>query len=197
MKDILKKWWFWTIIVLAIIIVVLILIVVLNAIKANSEIERLESSKINLQEENNKIQKLYKELTEKISELQKEEEQEEINNKIEELKQEQEQLEKSIADKNDEKQNLEKELDKLNGDIIVVKGETRSYPAGKLVAGKDFDTGRYKIFGGNANFIVYSRYGELRVNTILGEYGVEEYVYTFENGDEVDAHSAFQMQPIE
>lgn len=193
MKDIFKKWWFWTIIVLIVIVVILIMFILLNAIK----VKELEGSKNLIQEENNKIQKQFKELTDRISELQKEEEQEEINNKIEQLKKEQEQLEKSIADKNNEKQNLEKELDKLNGDILVAKGETRSYPAGKLVAGKDFDTGRYKIFGGNANFIVYSRYGELRVNTILGEYGVEEYVYTFENGDEVDAHSAFQMQPIE
>lgn len=193
MKDILKRWWSWTIIVLIVIVVILIMFILLNAIK----VKELEGSKNLIREENNKIQKQFKELTDRISELQKEEEQEKINNKIEELKQEQEQLEKSIADKNEEKQNLEKELDKLNGDIIVAKGETRSYPAGKLVAGKDFDTGRYKIFGGNANFIVYSRYGELRVNTILGEYGVEEYVYTFENGDEVDAHSAFQMQPIE
>lgn len=193
MKDILKKWWFWTIIVLIAIVVILIMFILLNAIK----VKELEGSKNLIREENNKIQKQFKELTDRISELQKEEEQEKINNKIEELKQEQEQLEKNISDKNAEKQNLEKELDKLNGDIIVAKGETRSYPAGQLVAGKDFDTGRYKIFGGNANFIVYSRYGELQVNTILGEYGVEEYVYTFENGDEVDAHSAFQMQPIE
>lgn len=193
MKDILKKWWFWTIIVLIAIVVILIMFILLNAIK----VKELEGSKNLIREENNKIQKQFKELTDRISELQKEEEQEKINNKIEQLKQEQEQLEKNISDKNAEKQNLEKELDKLNGDIIVAKGETRSYPAGQLVAGKDFDVGRYKIFGGNANFIVYSRYGELRVNTILGEYGVEEYVYTFENGDEVDAHSAFQMQPIE
>ena len=48
-----------------------------------------------------------------------------------------------------------------------------------------------------SNFIVYSRWGDLEVNTILGDWGVEEYVYTFNEGDEVEAHSSFKMQPIE
>ena len=91
MKDILKKWWFWTIIVLIAIVVILIMFILLNAIK----VKELEGSKNLIREENNKIQKQFKELTDRISELQKEEEQEKINNKIEELKKEQEQLEKS------------------------------------------------------------------------------------------------------
>ena len=65
------------------------------------------------------------------------------------------------------------------------------------MAGEDFEVGRYKIYGGSSNFIVYSRYGDLEVNTILGDWGVEEYVYTFNNGDEIEAHSSFKMQPIQ
>ena len=85
----------------------------------------------------------------------------------------------------------------MNEDVITAKGKAKTYTAGQLVAGEDFEVGRYKIYGGNSNFIVYSRWGDLEVNTILGDWGVEEYVYTFNEGDEVEAHSSFKMQPIE
>ena len=124
-------------------------------------------------------------------------EQEKINSKIEELKNEQEELENDIKNKESEKTSLEKEIDKLNGDVITAKGKVKTYPAGQLTAGEDFEVGRYKIYGGSSNFVVYSRFGDLEVNTILGDWGVDEYVYTFNEGDKVEAHSSFKMQPIE
>lgn len=193
----LKKWWFWTIIVLSLVVVLLIGIVVLSSIGFNNLSDEKEQQLISLKEENNEIQKQYKSLTDQISELQKDEEQKTINDKIQKLKEEQKDLEEDISDKKTEKTSLEKELKKLNGDITISKGKARSYPAGQLVAGEDFDTGRYKIYGGSSNFIVYSRFGDLEVNTILGDWGVKEYVYTFNVGDEIEAHSSFKMQPIE
>lgn len=193
----LKKWWFWTIVLLAFLVAFLIGIIILSGIGFNNKIAEKEQQLINLKDENNSIQEQFMGLSEKISTLQKDEEQEKINNKIQELKSEQEELEEDIKDKKSEKSSLEKELDKLNGDIVTAKGKAKTYPAGQLVAGEDFEVGRYKIYGGSSNFVVYSRFGDLEVNTILGDWGVDEYVYTFNEGDEVEAHSSFKMQPIE
>lgn len=193
----LKKWWFWTIILLAFLVAFLIGIIILSRIGFNNKIAEQEQQLVNLKNENNSIQEQFMDLSKKISILQKDEEQEKIKNKIEELKSEQKELEENIKDKKSEKSSLEKEIDELNGDVITAKGKAKTYPAGQLVAGEDFEVGRYKIYGGSSNFIVYSRYGDLEVNTILGDWGVEEYVYTFNNGDEIEAHSSFKMQPIQ
>ena len=193
----LKKWWFWTIIGLVIFSVFLIAVIIITNINANSKIQEAEQIALNLKDENNKIQEQFKELTDKISTLQKDEEQQKINDKIQDLKEDQEELEEDINSKKSEKNSLEEEIERLNEDVITAKGKAKTYPAGQLVAGEDFEVGRYKIYGGNSNFIVYSRWGDLEVNTILGDWGVEEYVYTFNEGDEVEAHSSFKMQPIE
>ena len=193
----LKKWWLWTIIGLGILLIVLIVVLISTNVSSSLKIQKAEESALNLKNENNKVQKQFKELTDKIAVLQKDEEQEKINSKIEELKNEQKELETEISDKKSEKTSLEKDLEKLNGDIITARGKAKSYPAGQLVAGKDFETGRYKIYGGSSNFVVYSLLGELEVNIILGDWGVEEYVYTFNEGDEIEAGSSFKMQPIE
>lgn len=193
----LKKWWLWTIIGLGILLIVLIVVLISTNVSSSLKIQKAEESALNLKNENNKVQKQFKELTDKIAVLQKDEEQEKINSKIEELKNEQKELETEISDKKSEKTSLEKDLERLNGDIITARGKAKSYPAGQLVAGKDFETGRYKIYGGSSNFVVYSLLGELEVNIILGDWGVEEYVYTFNEGDEIEAGSSFKMQPIE
>lgn len=193
----LKKWWFWTIVGLIIFSVILIIAIVFININANNKLEAEEEISLSLKEENNKIQKEFLEMNNKISELQRDEEKKKINDEIDKLKKEQEELQEELQDKKSEKSSLEKELKKLNGDILIAKGKAKSYPAGQLVAGEDFDTGRYKIYGGSSNFVVYSRFGDLEVNTILGDWGVEEYIYTFNEGDEIEAQSSFKMQPIE
>ncbi|MHB1314190.1 MAG: hypothetical protein ACYCX2_01745 [Christensenellales bacterium] len=110
-----------------------------------------------------------------------------------------------IADLESEKINLEKTISQLEtqianlqADVVKLKGEPKSYPAGYLYAGKDFAVGRYKIYDGNSNFVVYSSDGRLRVNEILGDkYGVSDYICKFAAADEVKAGSAFKMVPIE
>ena len=100
-------------------------------------------------------------------------------------------LEKQISD-------AKAQLDKLNGDIIKATGSAKTYPAGYLTAGQDFPVGRYKIYGGSSNFIVYSSYGDLMVNIILGrQFGVSEYIYRFSSGDEVQSGSSFKMIPVQ
>lgn len=194
----LKKWWFWTIVGLSILCVLFLGIIILSTIGFNNLSEAKEEELVSLKAENNNVQKQYKELTDKISELQKESEQEEINNIIKKLKDNQKELQEDIKKKEAEKSSLEKELKKLNGDIAIAKGKAKTYPAGRLTAGEDFEVGRYKIYGGSSNFVVYSMFGDLEVNIILGgNYGVDEYLYEFSEGDEVRAESSFKMQPIE
>lgn len=193
----LKKWWFWTIVSLTILSIILIITIIFTNIAASNKLKAEERNSSTLKEDNNKIQKEVFEMNNKISELQRDEEKKKINEEIDKLKEEQKSLEEDIKDKKSEKTSLEKELKKLNGEILTSKGKAKTYPAGQLVAGEDFNTGRYKIYGGNSNFVVYSRYGELEVNIILGDWGVDEYVYTFKEGDEIEAQSSFKLQPIE
>ena len=82
--------------------------------------------------------------------------------------------------------------------LIVSFAYAVEIPPGMYTVGKDIPAGRYKIHGGSSNFFVYSSSGSLEVNIILGgRYGVEEYLYTFKSGDEVEARSSFKLTPIE
>lgn len=107
-------------------------------------------------------------------------------------------IQEEIKGLEDKKTSLQTELDGLNKEVIRVKGEGKTYPAGYLTVGDDIPPGRYKISGGSSNFFVHSSSGALQVNIILGgRYGVEEYLYTFKNGDKVQAESSFKLTPIE
>ena len=98
----------------------------------------------------------------------------------------------------EKKQTLNSEIEQLNGEAIKIKGTPKTYPAGHLTAGTDIPVGRYKIYGGNSNFIVYSSAGKLEVNIILGEsFGVNEYIYTFKSGDKIEANSSFKLVEVE
>lgn len=108
-------------------------------------------------------------------------------------------LDKKKSDLEDQVEGLESQIVKLKADVITVAGSPKTYPAGYLTAGTDFEVGRYKIYGGSSNFIVYSSDGRLRVNIILGSraHTVSEYIYTFSRGDDVQANSSFRMVPVE
>jgi outer membrane murein-binding lipoprotein Lpp len=107
-------------------------------------------------------------------------------------------LEKVKSKLEQEVAKLESKIDELNADVIKIAGKAKTYPAGYFTAGKDFPVGRYKIYGGSSNFFVRSTSGRSRVNIILGgRYGVDEYIYTFSEGEEVQAESSFKMVPVE
>lgn len=198
MEKLIKKWWFWTIIGLAVLLVILTIMYVASIANWNLEEKEYESSISSLKDENNKVQIIVKELSEKVTDLQKEEEKNRIEKEIEDLEVNKKKIEQDIKTKEKEKTSIEQELKKLESEVITVKGKAKTYPAGYLVAGEDFEIGRYKIYGGSSNFVVYSEYGDLRVNIILGgSYGVKEYIYTFRDGDEIKANSSFKLQPVE
>jgi len=122
----------------------------------------------------------------------------EEQNKLKELQTKESELNSEISSLENKKQTLNTEIEQLNGEVIKIKGKPKSYPAGHLTAGTDIPTGKYKIYGGSSNFAVYSKYGELEVNIILGgSYGgVNEYIYTFNIGDKIEARSSFKLVEV-
>ena len=158
-----------------------------------SQLAETEESLTTLQNEYDS----YRESTADWLEYSEEEKQAEIE--IAKRETEIEELEKIKSDYESQVESLESQIEKLKDDVITIAGSPKTYPAGYLTAGKDFEVGRYKIYGGSSNFIVYSSEGRLRVNIILGSgsFAVNDYVYTFSHGDEVQANSSFTMVPIE
>lgn len=120
-------------------------------------------------------------------------------NKLKEIQTKQNEIKSEISSLENKKQTLNTEIQELNSEVAKIKGQPKTYPAGQLTAGTDIPVGKYKIYDGNSNFVVYSKSGELKVNIILGaeNYGVNEYVYTFKEGDMVKANSSFKLVTIE
>ena len=170
------------------------IITVVIVMQNNSKITKIKSE-IALKDNNIKLKNQeIQEKDNKIQELEQPKKQEELNLKIEEL-------DSKILTLTQQKESLENQIESLKESIIKIKGEERTYPAGYLTAGKDFEVGRYKIYGGKSNFSVHSLSGKLKVNIILGNnseyHQVSEYLYTFSSGDVVEANSTFKMIPIE
>lgn len=185
--------------VLAILTVILIAVsITLLAENSNKkdEISKLQLDYSRLKDENDTIISNLKEQVNKkekeISEIKQEEKQKELNDNIETL-------ETKVSNLTKSKENLEKEVESLKEDIIRIKGEEKTYPAGQFTAGKDVAVGRYKIFEGNSNFTVHSSTGRLMVNIILGNdnYSVSEYIYTFKDGDQIESRSPFKIVEVE
>ncbi len=92
----------------------------------------------------------------------------------------------------------ESELEKLDGEVVKAKGNPLSMPSGDYTVGTDIPAGRYRA-SGSSNFVVYSRIGRLKVNTILGDSAVGDgdYVCTLETGDSVNTRSKLTLTPVE
>lgn len=177
-------------------IIVVVIIATNNSKTENYEEEISElKDKIIIKDNDLKLKKTEIENKEdKIKQLEQKEKQDELNSKINELN-------SKVASLEKQKEELESKINSLKDDIIKVKGEEKTFPAGYLTAGSDFEVGRYKIYGGSSNFVVYSSSGSLKVNIILGNnpsyMQVSEYVYSFSVGDRIQANSSFKMIPIE
>lgn len=184
MSNFLKEQYY---IVEGILAVVLILFIALFAQTYYEKNNMLTSKNIEIENLNKRIESC----NEQIEKLGKNEKQQEINNNIMQLQNQKQDLET-------QKTQLETEINTLKGEVIKAKGQPKTYPAGHLTAGTDVPVGKYKIYGGSSNFIVYSAYGTLEVNIILGgTYGVNEYIYTFQSGDKIQASSSFNLVEVE
>jgi len=175
-------------IVLITIIFISVIFIITNMSKNEKTIKELSGY---IQENQNLEGKIIS-LNKQILILGKNEKQTEIKQTIENLKKEQDNLKR-------QKEQLETEMQTLKSDIIRLKEEPKTYPAGHLTAGTDVPIGKYKIYEGNSNFVVYSSSGSLKVNIILGSdsFSVKEYIYTFCNGDKIKANSTFKLVAIE
>ena len=118
--------------------------------------------------------------------------------KIKEMQTKQNEINTEISSLESKKQTLNTEIQELNSEVTKIKGQPKTYPAGQLTVGVDVTAGKYKIYGGSSNFIVCSKLGELEVNIILGNgnYGVNEYIYTFKEGDIIKANSSFKLVTV-
>ena len=190
-KSLLISFLFIILLLVAIIVLLCTTVPVNNYNELNEKLSRKQKLYTDLVTKNNETEEKNREQEAKIKELSQSEKQEELNNTIKGL-------EGKVEALTTEKQTLETEIENLKGDVIKIKGEPKTYPAGHLTAGTDVPIGKYKIYGGNSNFVVYSAYGSLQVNIILGSsYGVDEYIYTFKNGDKIEASSSFKLVEVE
>ncbi|MBO1514301.1 hypothetical protein [Metabacillus bambusae] len=94
----------------------------------------------------------------------------------------------------------ETELASVTGQIKEKEDAPKQLSAGNFIVGTDIPTSRYKAVpvGNSGNFVVYSSYGDLKVNTILGgDYGEKEYVFFAEEGDQIELAAPAKFIPIE
>ncbi len=165
-------------------IIILIIIIICAAIIVHQK-TRYDA----LNEDYHGLQSFYSSLNEKYRTVSQKEVQNELQEKINDLNAQKETLQNEVN-------NLTEKKNQLNSEIVSIKGQPLTFPAGYFTAGIDFEAGRYKIYDGNSNFIVYSARGDLKVNTILGNdprYSVSEYIYNFNSGDKIQAGSSFKL----
>ena len=113
------------------------------------------------------------------------------------------QLDATIQEKNNSISSLDAdisaksaELDKLKNAIQRTEEEPKVLTAGHYTVGNDLPPGRY-IVTGSSNFIVYSLWGDLKVNTILGgQIGVESFTCELESGDTMQLSGKDTFTPI-
>ncbi len=107
-------------------------------------------------------------------------------------------LNNTIAEKQTEIDSKNAQLDSLTSAIIKAKAAPVTLPAGQFTVGKDIEPGRYSV-SGDSNFQVWSSYGDLKVNTILGggNFGVESYVCELNSGDKIEAGASNKYTPVE
>lgn len=114
-------------------------------------------------------------------------------------------LDETIKTKQDEIAKLDSDIVAKQGELAAVTGQIKekneapiTLPAGQFVAGKDIPAGRYKATpnGGSGNFFVNQGRD---VNIILGKggFGEPEYVFSVQNGDEIEITVSVNFQPVE
>lgn len=160
-------------------------------------------------DKNNTINKLEKEIENNKDEIKTQEadfkeledykvNKEKLNTEAKELEKNIETLKNTVAEKQKEIDSKNTELASLTDAIIKAKAAPVTLPAGQFTVGKDIQPGRYSVTG-DSNFQVWSSYGDLKVNTILGggNFGVESYVCELNSGDKIEAGASDKYTPIE
>lgn len=162
-----------------------------NVKKLKKDIEDLSQEEVQ-EDIRKKIESLEDEYKSKLSSLDKKHEEEVLK-----LESNKTSLESEIKTLEDKTASLNEKIDSLNSSIVKISGQPRKFPAGVFYQTSDFPVDRYRISGGNSNFVVRSSTGTLLVNIILGKNGVSEYIYDFSSGDVIDSRSPFTLTPVE
>lgn len=161
--------------------------------------KEIDKRKELIQEFNENIESADQNLTELKKNLQSHEEElnkamEVINNK-EKVESEIEKLSEELESKKGELSEIDKDLNAKNDELAAVssrilkkKKEPKTLSAGTFIVGSDIPASRYSASAasGSGNFIVYDSGGGLKVNQILGSYGVAEHVFFAEEGDQIE-----------
>ncbi|KAA6473761.1 hypothetical protein [Bacillus swezeyi] len=172
-------------------------------VKYDDMVEKISKKKKELDQLDKKVS----ELTNKLDENSKKyEEAKEVIANRDEAQNEQEKIKNDIDKKKDELKKIKNDIEDKNDELLSVQGkvkEAKSAPkvlsAGKYTVGEDLPAGRYKAesTGGFGNFIVYNSYGELDVNTILGDGGESQYIFNCEDGAKIELSTSVKFTPLD
>ncbi|MCY9376533.1 hypothetical protein MOF34_15760 [Bacillus sp. T17B1] len=172
-------------------------------VKYDDMVKEISEKKKELDQLDEKVADASSKLDEKSKEY---EEAKETIAKRDTAKNEQEQIQKDIADKKDELKQIKSdiednnsELSSVQGKVKEAKGSPKVLSAGKFTVGEDLPAGRYKAesTGEFGNFFVYSSYGELEVNTLLGNGGESQYIFECEDGAKIEISTSVRFTPLD
>ncbi len=119
---------------------------------------------------------------------------------IDSLKKEVQVLDDKIKEKKTKIANLDEDIKSRKGDIKKLDAAPVSLPSGTFIVGKDVKALRYSASsaGQSGNFVVYSSFGDLKVNQILGsDYGVSEHIFFADEGDIIESTMPTVLTPVE
>lgn len=119
---------------------------------------------------------------------------------IDSLKKEAQALDDQIKEKKTKIADLDKDIKSKKGEIKKLDAAPVTLPSGTFIVGKDVKALRYSASaaGQSGNFVVYSSFGDLKVNQILGsDYGVSEHIFFADEGDIIESTMPTILTPVE
>lgn len=119
---------------------------------------------------------------------------------VDALKEEVRVLDDKIKEKKTKIADLDEDIKFRKGDIKKLDAAPVSLPSGTFIVGKDVKALRYSASsaGQSGNFVVYSSFGDLKVNQILGsDYGVSEHIFFADEGDIIESTMPTVLTPVE
>ncbi|MCM3005411.1 hypothetical protein [Priestia koreensis] len=160
---------------------------------ARKEVKKQQKELVDQEEKTKKVvaliskeDEVHTQVKESAKELQ------EIRGKIEEEK-------KNLENEKSKVAKQQKELASLTGKIEKAKSQPKVLSAGTYTCGTDFPAGRYKAtpVGDGSNFITFDSSGTPDVNTVLGKFGEESYVFYIEEGYTLQTEAKVKLTPVE
>lgn len=115
---------------------------------------------------------------------------------VDETEKEKEEKQEEIDDLDAEIKDKKEQLQKLSGEIKEASEKPITLSSGDYTVGDDIPSGRYKI-SGSSNFVARDSYGDLCINTILGDDFDGDYVGNLEYGMSIHCASKTTFTPVE